>query len=100
MSEIFFYTNGVDSNGTQIQILNKAIYHDSSGALSGYTNLQDSSDVGIINLNQPFSPFHVDSDTGETDSDGAGNVFYVKDIVQFNRPWDSSGEAFSWIRSR
>jgi len=70
------------------------------GGLKIYKELVDSADNGMLYLDQPFSPYHRDSDTGVIDSDGDGNTFTIKEIVEWNRPWDSDGEAIKFGRDQ
>ena len=91
MSEKFFYTDGVvDSNGDQTPVLHKAIFE--NGGLKVYTDLADSSDEGRLFVNQPNSPWDRDSAAGPADENGIVPLT----IVEYNRPWDSAGEAFNW----
>ena len=91
MSEKFFYTDGVvDSNGVQTPVLNKAVFE--NGGLKVYTELEDSSDAGRLFVNQPNSPWDRDSAAGPADENG----IIPLTIVEYNRPWDSAGEALNW----
>lgn len=91
MAEKFFYIDGVvDSNLDQIPILNKAVFE--NGGLKVYTDLADSSDTGRLFVNHPNSPWDRDSAAGPADENG----IIPFTIVEYNRPWDSAGEALNW----
>ena len=91
MSEKYFYIDGVvDSNGVQTPVLNKAVFE--NGGLKVYTDLVDSSDIGRLFVDQPNSPWDRDSAAGPADENG----IIPLTIVEYNRPWDSAGEALNW----
>ena len=70
------------------------------GGLKIYRELVDSDDAGMLYLNQGTSPYHTDSDTGVTDSNGMGDTFNVIEVLEYNRPWDSDGEAIAYGRNQ
>ena len=90
MAETRFYTTtGCNDSGESITILNKAVY---DNGLNVYV-VAASADEGTLYLNQIKSPFHRDSADGvhpETEEP-------VVTVVEFNRAWDSAGEAFKWF---
>lgn len=90
METRFYTVNGINDSGDPITNLIKAVYDD---GLNAY-NVADSSDAGELFLNQPNSPFHRDS------ADGPYNEeldVQPTTIVEYNRAWDSAGEAFKWF---
>lgn len=96
MSEIFYskekITNDSDGNpvfGTQ---LFKATFINNN--LKVYL-VDDSDDEGKIHLNQPNSPYSIDSEIGEPDENGITQ----RVIVQYNRPWANDSEAFAFVRN-
>lgn len=89
--ETRFYTiNGINESGDPTSSLLKAVY---DNGLKVY-NVADSSDEGVLHVSQMTSPFHRDS------ADGPYNEeldLQPMTIVEYNRPWDSAGEAFNWF---
>lgn len=92
MAEAFYTRIGTDDSGNLTNILHKATYDD--GSLKIYRNLADSADAGILHVIQNTSPFHRDSAVGPADSNG----IIPLDIVEYNRAWDSAGEALAWAK--
>lgn len=93
MAEIFFKRQGLNDSGDAIDILHKATYDDGPG-LKVYANLADSNDDGVLYMTQPKSPYHRDSAAGPADENG----IIPRDIVEYNRAWDSAGEAFRFAK--
>ena len=90
MQTKFYTIQGINDSGDPITNLIKAVY---DNGLNAY-NVADSSDAGELFLNQPSSPFHRDS------ADGPYNAeleIQPMTIVEYNRAWDSAGEAFKWF---
>ena len=88
--ETRFYTiNGINESGDPTSSLLKAVY---DNGLKVY-NVADSSDEGVLHVSQMTSPFHRDSAVGVHPESETP----IYDIVEFNRAWDSAGEAFNWF---
>lgn len=88
--ETRFYTlQGINDSGDPVTNLIKAVY---DNGLKAY-NVADSSDAGEIYMDQTRSPWHRDSADGVHPE--LGTPMYT--IVEFNRAWDSAGEAFNWF---
>lgn len=90
METRFFTTQGVNDSGDPTTILHKAVF---DNGLEVYI-VADSADAGKLLVTQPKSPFHRDSAAGVHPE--LGTPMY--DIVEFNRAWDSAGEAFNWFK--
>ena len=88
MQTKFYTIQGINDSGDPITNLIKAVY---DNGLKVY-NVADSSDAGTLFLDQTKSPKHRDSADGVHPE--LGTPKYT--IVEFNRPWDSAGEAFNW----
>ena len=89
MQTKFYTIQGINDSGDPITHLQKAVY---DNGLNVY-NVADSADEGILCLSQIKSPFHRDSADGVHPE--LGTPMYT--IVEFNRAWDSAGEAFNWF---
>ena len=88
--ETRFYTlQGINDSGDPTSYLIKAVY---DNGLKVY-NVADSADEGTLHLDQARSPKHRDSADGVHPE--LGTPMYT--IVEFNRAWDSAGEAFNWF---
>lgn len=99
MSEIFYtrhFMTQDSENGPEYKVQNlfKATFIDNK--LKIYINLTDSDDEGKLHVDQPFSPYHIDSEIGEPDENGVRQ----RVIKQFNRPWLSDSEAFVFARGK
>ena len=85
----FFIENALNDSGDPITMLHKAVF---DNGLTAY-NVADSSDDGELYLTQIKSPFHRDS------ADGVHPELETPmfTVVEYNRAWDSAGEAFKWF---
>lgn len=94
MSEIFYskekITNDSDGNPVFSTQLYKATFINNN--LKVYM-VDDSDDVGKIHLNQPNSPYSIDSETGDADENGIRQLV----VKTYNRPWANDSEAFAFL---
>lgn len=90
METRFYTTQGINDSGDPTTILHKAVF---DNGLNVYI-VADSADDGRLFMTQAKSPFHRDS------ADGPYNdelEIQPMTIVEYNRAWDSAGEAFNWF---
>jgi len=99
ITEYISYEQIEDSDGNFVtkNYLAKLV---ADGGLKIYKELVDSDDAGMLYLVQDTSPYHKDSDTGIVDSNGMGDTFNVIEVLEYNRAWDSDGEAIAYGRNQ
>lgn len=89
MQTRFYSTQSINDSGDPTSVLHKAVF---DNGLKVYA-VDDSADDGDLYMTQIKSPFHRDSADGVHPD--LGHTMYT--VVEYNRAWDSAGEAFNWF---